>query len=126
MSYSPYVTAEEYASMYPDGPAASEATLRKVSRHIDTLTFNRIVDAGFESLTEFQREIVKEVCCRQAAFETENADLLDSTLSSYSINGVSMQFGGDGSNVYVENGVAMMRSTYALLKQTGLCCRLLR
>ncbi len=126
MSYTPYAAAEDYAALYPDGPEVSEIKLREASRHIDTLTFNRIVDAGFGSLTEFQREIVKEVCCRQAAFETENADLLDSTLSSYSINGVSMQFGGDGSNVYVENGVAMMRSTYALLKQTGLCCRLLR
>ncbi len=61
----------------------------------------------------------------QAEFEYENADELETILSSYTINGVSAQFGSSW-NVYMDNGVAMKRDVYALLCQTGLCCRLLR
>ena len=126
MAYEPYITTEEYRDLYPDGPEASEQILRQVSRHIDSLTFNRIVEAGFANLTEFQQELIKEVAARQTAFEVENADLISSVLSSYSINGVSMNFGGDSWNVFTEAGVAMQRDVYSLLMQTGLCCRVLR
>ena len=94
------------------------------SRHIDSLTFNRIVAAGFDSLTEFQQGIIKEVTCRQAAFEYQNADQITSILSSYAINGVSMQF-GEGWMVSVENGVPILKTLYSMLQQTGLCCRVL-
>lgn len=125
MAYTPYATQADYVELFPDGPAVTEEALRTASRHVDSLTFNRIVAAGFDSLTPFQQEIVKEVVCRQAAFETDNADVIASVLSSYSINGVSMQF-GESWNVMVQDGVAMQRDVYALLQQTGLCCRLAR
>ena len=123
MAYTAYVTIAEYQQLFPNGIELTEADLRTASRHVDTLTFNRIVSIGFANLTEFQQGVVKEVVCRQAAFEAENADVIQSVLSSYSINGVSMQFGSSW-NVIVEDGVAMQRETYALLEQTGLCCRL--
>ena len=98
--------------------------LRQASRHIDSLTYNRIVGRGFSSLTEYQQEVIREVVCRQADFEYENADLLASALSSYSINGVSAGFNGQAWNVFTGKGVAMKRDDYALLAQTGLTCRL--
>ena len=104
-------------------PKALEKSLRKASRHIDTLTFNRI--ESMERLTEFQQEIVREVCCEMADFEYENAETLGSILQSYSINGVSMTF-GEGLNARVIDGVVIRRDTYGLLCQTGLCCRLQR
>lgn len=122
MSYEPYATVEEYRQLFPNGGAVTTADLRQASRHIDSLTFNRIVAAGFENLTDFQKEIIKETVCRQAAFESENADLISSVLSSYSINGVSMGF-GDSWNVIIQDGVAMLKDVYALLRQTGLCYR---
>lgn len=125
MSYTAYATVEEYTQLLPDAVEVTAADLRQASRHIDSLTYNRIVAAGFENLTEFQQEIIKEVCCRQAQFEVENEDAISSVLSSYSINGVSMQFGSSW-NVFTEHGVAMRRDVYSLLQQTGLCCRLLR
>lgn len=125
MSYTPYATVEEYTQLLPDAVEVTEADLRQASRHIDSLTYNRIVAAGFENLTQFQQEIIKEVCCRQAQFEVENEDAISSVLSSYSINGVSMNFGSSW-NVFTEHGVAMRRDVYSLLQQTGLCCRLLR
>lgn len=125
MAYTPYATIEEYNALFPEGPEMTEAELRAASRHIDSLTFNRIVDAGFENLTPFQQDIIKETVCKQAVFEAENADMIDSVLSSYSINGVSMQF-GDSWNVFTDEGVAIRRDLHAFLKQTGLCCRILR
>jgi hypothetical protein len=58
-----------------------EATLKAASRQIDTLTFNRIVRFGFDNLTEFQQEIIKECVCKQADFLYENADAIDSIVN---------------------------------------------
>jgi hypothetical protein len=99
--------------------------LKQASRHIDSLTYNRIVGRGFSNLTSFQQEIIREVCCQQADFEYENQDEISTVLSSYSINGVSAQFGSSW-NVFTDKGIAMKRETYSLLCQTGLCCRLAR
>ena len=99
--------------------------LRLASRHIDSLTYNRIVGRGFSRLTGFQQEIIREVVCQQADFEAENADEINTILSSYSINGVSAQFGSSW-NVFTDKGVAMKRDVYTLLCQSGLCCRLAR
>lgn len=123
MAYTAYATAEDYTALFPETDVPPDDAFRTASRHVDSLTFNRIVGAGgLAGLTAFQRETVKEVVCRQAAFETENADLIGTVLSGYSINGVSVQF-GESWNVAVQNGVAMRRDVYALLEQTGLCWR---
>jgi len=128
MSYEAYVTPEHYLEKY-GGSIVPEKELPKVlwqaSRHIDSLTYNRIVGRGFSSLTQFQQDIIQDVVCQQADFETENADEINSILSSYSINGVSAQFGSSW-NIFTDKGVAMKRDLYALLCQTGLCCRLAR
>lgn len=118
--YKPYLSAEEYAECGGLIEENIEKYLISASRHIDSLTFNRIVAKGFENLTEFQQEVIKTVCFDMANFEYENADLINSVLQSYSINGVSMQFGSSW-NVAVIGGVAIRRDTYNLLMQTGLC-----
>lgn len=93
--------------------------LKEASQQVDMLTFNRIRGKGFDNLTSFQQSVIKEVICQHVDFVYENQDIIDSVLQSYSINGVSMSF-GQSWNVEVMNGVAMKRSTYELLKQTGL------
>lgn len=119
--YTSYVTVEEYKKNYNDIPDDSiEKSLKKASRHIDTLTFNRIQGIGFDNLTEFQKEIIKEVTCELASFEYENEDVITSVLNSYSINGVSMSF-GDSWNIKVLKGVAIPTELYETLSQTGLC-----
>ena len=128
MSYKAYVTPEYYLDQY-EGSIVPEEELSKAlkvaSRHIDSLTYNRIVGRGFSSLTDFQQEVIREVVCMHTDFEYENADEINSVLSSYSINGVSAQFGSSW-NVFTDKGVAMKRDVYTLLSQTGLCCRLAR
>lgn len=128
MPYESYATLEYYRNAYlgsiiPESEQA--AALRQASRHIDSLTYNRIVGRGFSNLAAFQQDIIQEVVCQQADFEHENADEINTILSSYSLNGASVQFGSSW-NVYTDKGVAMKRDTYALLSQTGLCCRLAR
>ena len=103
--YKPYLSVEEYKEK---GGLIDNAEkyLLSASRHIDILTFNRIIGRGFD----------------MANFEYENEDLLNSVFQSYSINGVSMQF-GNNMNVSVKGGVAVKNDTYNLLMQTGLCYR---
>lgn len=123
-----YATLDYYTNTY-DGSIVPEEhlgkALRQASRHIDSLTYNRIIGQGFFNLTEFQQEIIREVTCQQADFEVENEDEINTVLSSYSINGVSAQFGSSW-NVFADKGIAMKRDVYALLCQTGLCCLLAR
>ena len=126
--YNPYVTTSYYLDSYKGDVIPEEQlekALRQASRHIDSLTYNRIVGRGFSLLTDFQQEIIREVVCQQADFEYENADEINSILSSYSINGVSASFGSSW-NVFMDKGVAMKRDVYTMLCQTGLCCRLAR
>ena len=128
MAYEAYADVIYYTETYRGSTVPTddlEKALRQASRHIDSLTYNRIVGRGFSNLTEFQQEIIREVVCQQADFEHENADMIDSVLSGYSLNGASVQF-GDSWNVYADKGVAMKKDVYALLSQTGLCCRLAR
>lgn len=126
MAYEPYADEKYYRVEYGGSTIPEEELARRLkmaSRHIDSLTYNRIVGRGITSLTEFQQDAVREACCQQADFEYENADMIETVISSYSLNGVSVQFGSTW-NVMVNNGVAMKRDTYQLLQQTGLCCRL--
>lgn len=125
MTYQSYADAAYYQDVFGGDtlPADEiEKHLKTASRHIDSLTYNRIVGKGFDNLTTYQRDIIKEVCCMLADFEYENADELNCILQNYSINGVSMAF-GSGWNVVCQNGVAIRRDTYEYLEQTGLCCR---
>ena len=119
--YEPYATETDYLSLGSGEipPNKIEERLRHASRQIDTLTYNRIVATKFENLTEFQQGIIKESCCLLADFLYENGDLLNSALNSYSVNGVSMSFGGI--TVDIINSVPIRKDIYALLSQSGLC-----
>lgn len=124
MTYADFSEYLKFISVDSSVPDASETEhwLARASRTIDTLTYNRIPARGFDRLTEFQREIIREVCCRQAEFERESAGVTESLVTGYSINGVSAQF-APGWNIHVQSGAFMPRSLYGLLEQTGLCCR---
>jgi hypothetical protein len=89
----------------------------KAAEHIDTLTFNRICD--YNSLTELQQRTISRVHERLTKFEQDNEDLLNTHLQSYSINGVSMSFGGQ--SVKWICGIAIPKELYSMLISTGLC-----
>lgn len=123
--YQPYVDSAYYFNVF-QGTVLNEENvdkyLRNASRDIDVLTYNRIVKKDFNNLTEYQKEVIKEVCCEHASFLYENESMLKTYLSSYSINGVNMSFGNSW-NVYIESGIAIPKGLYERLCSTGLCCR---
>ena len=125
--YTGYVTAQQYQTLGYSSIPAEQLTrfLIDASRNVDTLTFNRIVAIGFDNLTDFQKEIIQEVVCKQADFLYANADAIASVIDAYTINSVSMRF-GTGFAVRMEGGIPVMGTVYSLLEQTGLCCRLAR
>ena len=128
MAYKAYAEQSYYFGTYQGDVLSYDDAykwLLQARRHIDSLTYNRIIDRGFLGLTEFQQEIIREVCCRQAEFEYQNKDIFDMILSGYSINGVSMQFEASW-NVTTQKGIPMRKDVYEQLCQTGLCCGLLR
>ncbi len=86
------------------------------AHHIDVLTGFRIKD--YNALTPFQQSTLSAVYEGLTTFEEENADILDTPLTSYGINGVSMTF---GERVKTINGVVIPADLYALLCSTGLC-----
>lgn len=119
-----YADLEYYKNTYcgklPEEEA--EKALKQASTHIDILTYRRIVGVGFDNLTPFQQETVKEVCCMMADFESANASMINSLINSYSINGASINFSGDSANCQLVNGVVVQKDVYAYLSQTGLTC----
>lgn len=81
-----YASKEQYLSehrLIPDEQI--ERRLKQASRHIDSLTFNRITSRGFNNLTEFQQGILIDVCCEMADFEFENEDMINCVLQNYQL-----------------------------------------
>ena len=105
----------------PDEEA--EKALKQASQHIDILTYRRIAGVGFDNLTPFQQETVKEVACMMADFESANASMINSLINSYSINGASITFSGESTNCQLVKGVVIQRDVYELLNMTSLTCR---
>lgn len=123
--HQPYADSVYYFDEYNGTVLNSENAdkyLKKASIDIDILTFNRIVCDGFENLTNYQKEIIQEVCCEHASFLFENESMIKTYLSGYSINGVNMSFGNSW-NIYIDSGAAIDKSLYERLCSTGLCSR---
>lgn len=119
-----WATPEDYARYCPGGSLAGEelnAVLERASSQVDRLCFGRIRRHGFERLTEFQQEKIREAVCRHADFLSAYSDALESPLQSYGINGVSMAF--DASRTARQGGVTTSGEVYGLLVQTGLAHR---
>lgn len=119
-----YATPEDYARYCPGGslPEAELNTLlERASAQVDGLCFGRIRRAGFDRLTQFQQDCIRQATCLHARFLADYADALESPLQSYGINGVSMTF--DGTRVRQQGGVTTSGQVYGLLLQTGLAHR---
>ncbi|HEX2986146.1 MAG TPA: hypothetical protein VHO71_04950 [Caproiciproducens sp.] len=120
-----YADSASYKSTFkgtsiPDGEL--DVLLVAASDDIDAMTYNRIGgDTGLPRLTEFQQGKIKRAACLQAEFRHDYADLLNNPLSSYGINGVSMQW--DKSVLVQQGGTFTTNSVLSLLRQTGLTYR---
>lgn len=120
-----YADYNYYASEYGGNTLTAENAkgyLQDASDKIDILTFCRINVIGFNCLTKFQQEKVRVACCKLADFAAENEDIINSYISSYSINGVSIDL-RNSANLTLVDGVLIPSSLYRELMMTGLCRR---
>lgn len=119
-----YVSAQEYHertrfSAVPDEKL--EGALRQAEDEVDTLTYNRIAHKGFDALTPYQQDHVKQAVVEQADFVAQYGDMLQNPLSSYGINGVTMAW--DNQKVRIIGGVYTSNTVYSLLLKTGMTYR---
>lgn len=116
-----YVSMSDYTLLsksvsIPD--ADIEKMLKRAENDINSLTFNRIRKIGFDNLTDFQKEMVRQAVVDHADFIFEYGDMLTNPLSSYGINGVSMAW--DNSKVQFKDNIYTSNGVLSLLDQTGL------
>lgn len=119
-----YLTYNQFYEQYPDTQIQEDNfqnLLQRAETDINGLTFNRITAKGFDSLSDFQKSIIRRAVAMQVNFIHDNSELLDSPLSGYSISGVSMSF--DKSKITEVDGVLTSKSIYGVLLQSGLCYR---
>lgn len=119
-----YLTYNQFYEQYPDTQIQEDrfqSLVQRAETDINGLTFNRITAKGFDSLSDFQKSIIRRAVAMQVNFIHDNSELLDSPLSSYSISGVSMSF--DKSKITEVDGVITSKSIYGVLLQSGLCYR---
>lgn len=117
-----YVDVDYYTSVYKGKIPADEAEkiIQKSCNKIDYVTFNRIVSKGFENLTLFQQQKIKDAVCYQADYIYENGNS-NTSISSYNVLDVSVNYKETDSS-----RLDLSTDTYINLKQTGLMCGVIR
>ncbi len=103
-----------------------EKYLRLAQEKIDSITFNRIVAIGFNNLTKFQQEKIKDAICYQAEYVYvngyNNEDNRD--VSSYSVLDISISVDNSNSNKTIAQGKNMSEMAYDYVHKTGLDSKL--
>lgn len=102
-----------------------EKYLKLSQEKIDSITYNRIVKIGFDNLTEFQQEKVKDAMCYQAEYIFENGfnNEDNNDISSYSVLDINITV-KDTKNTKAKQE-NMSEIAYDLIHKTGLDCRIL-
>lgn len=100
-----------------------ESKLKEAQEKIDSITYNRIVGIGFDNLTEFQKEKIKEAICLQADYLYEHGynDENDADILSYNVLDISVNVDRSGKETLAKKA-HMSERAYDLIKQTGLSC----
>lgn len=117
-----YVDYEYYRDVFKgnlDETIASKL-LGEASDQVDRLTYGRIRRRGFDSLTEYQKEMVQKAICHQAEFIDNYGEYLSSPLSGFSIGDVSLSFGKENQGA---GGIIADKKALDYLAQTGLTVR---
>lgn len=117
-----YVNADYYFSTFEGTLLVNdevEKYLKKAQEKINSITHNRIVRIGFNNLTKFQQEKVKEAICYQADYIKENGyNDNNGNISSYSVLDISVNV--DKTTKSAAESEYMSEEAYDLINQTGL------
>lgn len=116
-----YVTPDEYAKEHTIIPHDKlEKALAKAERDVDHLCFGRIKGKGFENLSPYQQNLIKEAICLQADYTEQYGPYLNSPLKSYTAGSTKV----DMADVTC-GGISTTQEIINLLEDTGLRCRVL-
>lgn len=103
-----------------------EKYLRLAQEKIDSITFNRIVAIGFNNLTKFQQEKIKDAICYQAEYiyvnGYNNEDNRD--VSSYSVLDISVSVDNSNNDKTIAQRKNMSEMAYDYVHKTGLDSKL--
>lgn len=105
-----------------------ERYLKLAQEKIDSITYNRIEKVGFENLTEFQKEKVKDAICYQAEYIFKNGynNEDNSDISSYGVLDISISVKDkDIKEKTIAEKKNMCEIAYDLIHKTGLDGRIL-
>ncbi len=103
-----------------------EKYLKLAQEKIDSITYNRIVAIGFNNLTNFQQEKIRDAICYQAEYiyinGYNNEDNRD--VSSYSVLDISVSVDNSNSNKTIAQRKNMSEMAYDYVHKTGLDSKL--
>ena len=124
---SQYASSEYYYNTFQGTILEDEIKyLRMASEKIDDITFNRIVEIGFENLTDFQKTKIQDAVCYQAEYIMVNGynDEEKQEVASYSVLDISVTPKEKTEKSEAER-LCMSEMAYSLIKKTGLADRLI-
>lgn len=121
-----YITEDYYFDNFMGETISSkeiEKYLKLAQEKIDEVTHNRIVNIGFNNLTDFQKECISKAICYQAEYYFANGMSSLSNVSSYSVLDISINI--DTTNQTEAQKKEMDEFAYMNLKKSGLASGLL-
>ena len=103
-------------------PKEIKRHLKIAQEKIDSITHNRIVRIGFEKLTEFQKQKIKEAVCAQADYIYENGynNENNSDVLSYKVLDISVNMDNSNKTKTTADELGMSNYAYDCLLKTGL------
>lgn len=116
-----YYTSKFYGEKLIKNHVELKEKLLLASSKIDDVTYNRIVKTGFNNLTKFQQDKVKDAVCFQANYIVENG-LDNDDIISYSVLDINVSVSNKET---IASKLGLSEMTYASLKPTGLMKRIL-
>lgn len=124
-----YVNEEYYSNEFNGNKLPDEEIekyLKLAQEKIDSITYNRIIAVGFDNLTEFQKEKIKEAICYQAEYiytnGYNNEDNRD--ITSYSVLDISVNVDNSSGNKSIAQKNNMSEMAYDYIHKTGLDSKL--
>jgi len=120
-----YVDIKHYRKVFKGTFSGRVADLRRMLRaasaKVDELTFGRIARIGFDGLTPFQQECVKEAVCHQADYYARNGVENGGAIRSYRALDVSVWYDRLGNSRAEAEGFSQMG--FVWLERSGLTAR---
>lgn len=124
-----YVNKEYYSNEFNGNKLPDEEIekyLKLAQEKIDSITYNRIVAVGFDNLTEFQKEKIKEAICYQAEYIYTNGYNSEDNrdITSYSVLDISVSVDNSSGNKSIAQKNNMSEIAYDYIHKTGLDSKL--